>query len=38
MTLLINNYELLEKYEEIQKEVKSSIKREFDTEPVYNGN
>ena len=38
MTFLINNDELLEKYKEIRKEIKNSIKKEFDSEPVYNEN
>ena len=38
MTFLINDDELLEKYKEIRKEIKNSIKKEFDSEPVYNEN
>ena len=38
MTFLINDDELLEKYKEIWKEIKNSIKKEFDSEPVYNEN
>ena len=33
---LIKDDELLEKYNEIWGKVKSSIKKEFDSEPVYN--
>ena len=33
---LIKDDELLEKYNEIWEKVKSSIKKEFDSEPVYN--
>ena len=38
MTFLINDDELLEKYKKIRKEIKNSIKKEFDSEPVYNEN
>ena len=37
-SLLRKNYELLEKYNEIWEKVKNSIKKEFDSEPVYNEN
>ena len=33
---LIKGDELLEKYNEISERVKNSIKKEFDSEPVYN--
>ena len=33
---LIKDDELLEKYNEIREKVKNSIKKYFDTEPVYN--
>ena len=33
--VLIKNHELLEKYNEIWKKVKNSIKRVFGSEPVY---
>ena len=36
MSFLIKNDELLEKYNEIWEKVKNSIKKEFDSEPVYN--
>ena len=36
MTLLIKDDGLLEKYNEMWKMVKNSIKEEFDSEPVYN--
>ena len=36
MSYLIKDDESLEKYNEIWKKVKSSIKKEFDNEPVYN--
>ena len=36
MSYLIKDDESLEKYNEIWKKVKSSIKKEFDSEPVYN--
>ena len=32
----IKDHELLEKYNEVWEKVKSSIKKEFDCEPVYN--
>ena len=36
MTSLIKDDGLLEKYNEMWKKVKNSIKEEFDSEPVYN--
>ena len=36
MTLLIKDDGLLEKYNEMWKKVKNSIKEEFDSEPLYN--
>ena len=36
MSFLIKDHELLEKYNEIWENVKNSIKKEFDSEPVYN--
>ena len=36
MSFLIKDDKLLEKYNEICKKVKTSIKKEFDSEPVYN--
>ena len=36
MSFLIKDGELLEKYNEIWEKVKNSIKKEFDSEPVYN--
>ena len=36
MSFLIKDDELLEKYDEIWEKVKTSIKKEFDSEPVYN--
>ena len=33
---LIKDDELLEKYNEIWEKVKNSLKKEFDSEPVYN--
>ena len=36
MSYLIKDDESLEKYNEIWEKVKSSIKKEFDSEPVYN--
>ena len=36
MSFLIKDDEFLEKYNEISKKVKNSIKNEFDSEPVYN--
>ena len=36
MSFLIKNDELLEKYNEIWQKVKNSIKKEFDSKPVYN--
>ena len=33
---LIKHHELLEKYDKIKKEVKTGIKKEFASEPVYN--
>ena len=35
MPVLIKGYELLEKYNEIWEKVKNSIKKEFDSNPVY---
>ena len=37
ISFLIKDDELLEKQNEIQEKVKNSIKKEFDSEPVYNG-
>ena len=34
MSFLINDGDLLEKYNEISEKVKKSIKKEFDSEPV----
>ena len=36
MSFLIKDDELLEKYNEIWEKVKNSIRKEFDSEPVYN--
>ena len=36
MSFLIKDDELLEKYNEIREKVKNSIKKEFDSKPVYN--
>ena len=36
MSFLIKDDELLEKYDKILEKVKSSLKKEFDSEPVYN--
>ena len=36
MPFLLKDDELLEKYNEIWENVKNSIKKEFDSEPVYN--
>ena len=36
MSFLIKDDALLEKYNEIWEKVKNSIKKEFDSEPVYN--
>ena len=36
ISFLIKDNELLEKFNEICEKVKSSIKKEFDSEPVYN--
>ena len=36
MSFLIKHDELFEKYNEIWEKVKSSLKIEFDSEPVYN--
>ena len=33
---MIKNDELLEKYSELLEKVKNNIKKEFDSEPVYN--
>ena len=37
MSFLIKHDELLEKYNEIWEKVRDSIKKEFDSKPVYNG-
>ena len=36
MSFFIKDYELLEKYNEICEKVRNSIRKEFDSEPVYN--
>ena len=36
MSFLIKDNELLEKYNEIWEKAKDSLKREFDSKPVYN--
>ena len=36
VSFLVKDYELLEKYNEIWEKIKNSIKKEFDSEPVYN--
>ena len=36
MSFLIKDDELLDKYNEIWEKVKSNLKKEFDSEPVYN--
>ena len=36
MSFLIKDDKLLEKYNEILEKVKTSVKKEFDSEPVYN--
>ena len=36
ISFLIKNDELQEKYNEIWEKVKNSIKKEFDSKPVYN--
>ena len=36
MSFLIEDDELLEKYNEICEKVRNSIKKEFDSEPIYN--
>ena len=36
ISLLIEDDKLLEKYNEIQEKIKNSLKKEFDSEPVYN--
>ena len=36
INLLVNDKEMLEKYTEIWNKIKSLIKNEFNTEPVYN--
>ena len=36
MSFLIKDDELLEKYSGIWEKVKNSIKKEFDSEPLYN--
>ena len=33
---LIKDHELLEKYNEIWEKLKNNLKKEFDSEPVYN--
>ena len=38
ISFLIKGDELLEKYNEIWEKVKNNIKKEFDSEPVYNEN
>ena len=38
MSFLIEDDELLEKYNKIWKKVKNSIKKEFDSKPVYKEN
>ena len=35
-SFLINDDKLLEKYNEIYQKVKNNLKKEFDSEPVYN--
>ena len=35
-SFFIKHDELLEKYNEIWEKVKNSLKKEFDSEPVYN--
>ena len=37
MSFLITDDELSEKYNQIWEKVKNSLKKEFDSEPVYNG-
>ena len=36
MNLLVNDKKILEKYSEIWNKIKSLIKKEFNSEPVYN--
>ena len=36
MSILIKDHELLEKYNEIQEKVKNSLKKEFESKPIYN--
>ena len=36
ISFLIKDDELLEKYNEIQKKVKNSLKEELDSKPIYN--
>ena len=36
MNLLVNDKKMLEKYSEIWNKIKSLIKKEFNSEPVYN--
>ena len=36
MSLLIKDHELLQKYNDIWEKIKDSLKREFDSKPVYN--
>ena len=38
MSFLIQDDELLERYDEIWENVENNIKKEFDSEPVYNKN
>ena len=38
MSFLINDDELLEKYNNIWEKIKNDIKKEFDSEPVHNKN
>ena len=37
MSFLVKDDDLLEKCNEIRKNLKNSLKKEFDSEPVYNG-
>ena len=36
INLLVNNKEILEKYNKIWNKIKSLFKKEFNSEPVYN--
>ena len=36
MYFLINNDDLLEKYNTVRDKVKADVRKEFDSEPVYN--